>query len=468
MNAYVLRMKILSRVGLSLALVAALNGCAQKAAAPYPNTNLAQKSAAAQYPNGQAANNQNVGGSRLDRQPWPAGMGQPVTGGVAGGGVAGGAVVGSQNGISSTLPGGPASGLPPSNLPVQRTQNAMNATKAKVAILLPLTGRNAALGQAMLNAAQQAVFDVAGPNFELMPRDTGDSDSGAETAARDALASGAQLLIGPLFAAQIPAVRSVAQAANINMLSLSTDTSLAAPGVYVMGFAPAPQVDRVTAYATAHGLRRFAAFVPDNAYGQLVGQEFQTAVARNGGTVVAYQTYSPEHGDLDAQMRTLLGYRNQIDALFLPEGGSDLARVNAQLVAAGVDGHTLRLLGTGLWDVPSLGAQDSALIGGLYAASDVAGRRNFVTAYATAYGQEPPRLATLAYDGTALAAMLARRNAPFDQASLTNPNGFAGVDGIFRLTSQGLAERGLAVNEVAADGPHIVEGAPSTFINAGY
>jgi ABC-type branched-subunit amino acid transport system substrate-binding protein len=339
--------------------------------------------------------------------------------------------------------------------------------KIKVAILLPLTGRSAALGQAMLNAAQQAVFDVAGANFELMPRDTGDSEGGAETAARDALASGAQLLIGPLFGAQIPAVRSVAQAQNISMLSLSTDTSLASPNVYIMGFAPTPQVDRVTHFAVAHGLKRFAALVPNNAYGQLVGQAFQVAVAREGGIVVAMQSYDPAARDIDAQMRSLLAYRNQVDAFFLPEGGNDLVRVNAQLAAAGIDAHSVRMLGTGLWDTPDIGAQDPALIGGFYAASDGAGRRNFVNAYQSTYGQEPPRLATLAYDATALAAILARRNAPYDQASLTNPNGFAGVDGIFRLTPQGLAERGLAVNEVTASGPRLLDPAPSSFIGSG-
>ena len=340
---------------------------------------------------------------------------------------------------------------------------ATNATKIKVAILLPLTGPSAALGQAMLNAAQQAVFDVAGPNFELMPRDTGDSESGADSAARDALASGAQLLIGPLFGTQIPAVRAVAQTGGISMLSLSTDTSQAGPNVYVMGFAPTAQVDRLARYATAHGIKRLAALIPNNAYGQLVGQAFQAAMAQNGGTVVALQSYDPATHDIDAQTRSLLAYRNQVDGFFLPEGGADLIRINAQLAAAGIDAHTMHILGTGLWDVPDLGAQDPALIGAVYPASDSAGRRGFVSAYNSAYGHEPPRLATLAYDATALAAILSRRNARYDQAALTNPNGFAGVDGIFRLTPQGLTERGLAINEVTATGSHVIDPAPTSF-----
>ena len=82
----------------------------------------------------------------------------------------------------------------------QRPPVLAPGVKIKVAILLPLSGRNAPLGQAMLNAAQLAVFDVADQHFELMPRDTASSEAGSGNAARDAAASGAQLFIGPVFA----------------------------------------------------------------------------------------------------------------------------------------------------------------------------------------------------------------------------------------------------------------------------
>ncbi len=335
------------------------------------------------------------------------------------------------------------------------------AIKAKVAILLPLSGRNAGLGQAMLNAAQQAVFDAADDKFQLMPRDTG--DNGADNAARDAVASGAQFLIGPLFATDVPAVRGVAESANLSMLTLSTDTTLAARGVYVMGFAPGAQVERVVSYAIEHGLHRFAGLVPNTAYGSLVGAAFQDAVTRHGGTLVGYEAYDAARHDSDAHIQALAKVRDQIDALFLPAGGMELAAAANQVAAAGFDAKRVRLLGTGLWDAPDLARQSAFLIGGWYAAPDPAGRRGFIRTYVTTYGQEPPRLATLAYDATALAAVLGKRGARYDETALTNPNGFAGLDGIFRLTPSGLVERGLAVDEVGADGGHVIEAAPASF-----
>ena len=66
--------------------------------------------------------------------------------------------------------------------------------------------------------------------------------------------------------------------------------------------------------------------------------------------------------------------------------------------------------------------------------------------------------------------MLARAptGADFSAATLTQPNGFAGIDGIFRLTQDGAVERGLAVLEVRREGPVVIDPAPKTFEELGF
>jgi ABC-type branched-subunit amino acid transport system substrate-binding protein len=275
------------------------------------------------------------------------------------------------------------------------------------------------------------------------------------------------LIIGPLFAADVAAVKPIAQGAGLQILPLSTDTSLAERGVYVMGHAPGAQVDRVISYAVSHGAHNFAALVPSSPYGVLVGREFLNAVAMNGGNVTAYENYDPAAPDSSDRVKGLLAQREQIDAVFLPEGGADLKKILDQMAAEGFTTAHTHLLGTGLWDVPGFGRQSPLLVGALYAAPDPAVRRNFTASYASAYGQEPPRLATLAYDATALAAVLAKHGGRYDEAALTNPNGFAGLDGIFRLTSTGAVERELAVNQVTADGASVVDPSPTSFVAKG-
>ena len=76
------------------------------------------------------------------------------------------------------------------------------------------------------------------------------------------------------------------------------------------------------------------------------------------------------------------------------------------------------------------------------------------------------QLASLAYDAVSLVALLAQGKPyhRFTRAALMDPNGFAGVNGIFRFKADGTSERGLAVLEVTASGPVVVSPAPTTFL----
>ncbi len=157
------------------------------------------------------------------------------------------------------------------------------------------------------------------------------------------------------------------------------------------------------------------------------------------------------------------------DALLLPEGGDQLKRIARALTAAGLDTKATRLLGSGLWDVPDIGDQP-ALDGGWFAASPPEARRDFEQRYRATYGREPPRLAALGYDAAALAAVLARSSngPPFSREALLDPNGFSGVDGLFRFTPDGLVQRALAVIEVEPQGNVVVDPAPQSFHDLGY
>jgi ABC-type branched-subunit amino acid transport system substrate-binding protein len=133
-------------------------------------------------------------------------------------------------------------------------------------------------------------------------------------------------------------------------------------------------------------------------------------------------------------------------------------------VAGGANLKRLSLLGTGLWDNPRVFG-NANLQGGLYAAPDPSGFRGFSARYRAKYGQNPVRTATLAYDAVALIAALARTQGGqrFSPEVLTNPSGFAGIDGLFRFRSDGTNERGLAVMRVASGGGQMVSASPKSF-----
>ena len=109
--------------------------------------------------------------------------------------------------------------------------------------------------------------------------------AGAQSAAQQAIAEGAEIIVGPLFAQSVSAVGQVARARNIPVIAFSTDASVAARGVYLLSFLPETDVRRIVDYAVSRGKRSFAALLPDNAYGTVVEAAFQQEVARRGGRV---------------------------------------------------------------------------------------------------------------------------------------------------------------------------------------
>lgn len=365
--------------------------------------------------------------------------------------------------------------------PVTATPMAPPAGQTvKVALLLPLSGPNADLGKAMLEAAQLALFTTGSDKLTLIPRDTTGTAGGAADAAKAVIADGAKLILGPLIADEVDAVKPIAHAANVNVIGFSTKTEVAGGNVFVMGFLPRQEVAREVSYARGQGLGRFAALAPNTPYGHVMGDALQDVANSSGASVAHVEYFDPRVADLSPSIRRLLppgspsGIANAanatggkpFDALLLPEGGDQLKQVAAQLKKAGIDSAHTHFLGSGLWDDASI-ASDPDLAGGWFAASPPDVRRDFAHRYENAYHHPPPRLASLAFDAAALASVLAKNDGPdpFSAQAIQNPSGFTGVDGLFRFGADGLVQRGLAVLEVDPGGDKVVSPAPQSFQN---
>jgi ABC-type branched-subunit amino acid transport system substrate-binding protein len=343
----------------------------------------------------------------------------------------------------------------------------------KVALLLPLSGPNADLGKTMLEAAQLALFTTGSDKLTLIPRDTTGTASGAADAAKAVIADGAKLILGPLIADEVDAVKPIAQAANVNIIAFSTKTEIAGGNVFLMGFLPRREVTREVSYARDQGLGKFAALVPNSPYGHLMGDALTQIASTGGASVTHIEYFDPRVADVSAAIKHLLPASAAaglpFDALLIPEGGDQLKQIATQLKAAGVDSTHVRFLGSGLWDDATI-VNDADLTGGWFAASPPDVRHDFERRYESAYHHPAPRLASLAFDAAALASVLSKNDGPdpFSVQAIQNPSGFTGVDGLFRFGPDGLVQRGLAVLEVDPGGDKVVSPAPQTFQNLGY
>jgi branched-chain amino acid transport system substrate-binding protein len=340
-----------------------------------------------------------------------------------------------------------------------------------VALLLPLGGQGQGQQAAvdLRNAARLALSEFREPDLAVTVYDTRGTPAGASAAAAAAVAAGAELIVGPLFAGSVQAAGEVARPANVPILAFSTDATVARSGVYLMGFLPQPEVERVVDYAAQNGRRAVAALIPQTTYGNVVEAQFRETAARRGVRVVQVERY-PAGQPQQAVARlagVATGASPQVDALFVPDDPTGLAAVSAALQGAGFDPARVKPLGTALWNDPGA-LRLPMLQGGWFAAPEQTGFQNFAARYQAAYNEAPVRIASLAYDAVSLAAALNRTQGTqrFSETVLTNRAGFNGVDGVFRFRADGLNDRALAVYEARDGAAAVVSPSPRSLPDA--
>ncbi|HEX3429981.1 MAG TPA: penicillin-binding protein activator [Rhizomicrobium sp.] len=340
----------------------------------------------------------------------------------------------------------------------------------RIGILLPFTNGSSstrALAAGLLNAAELALFDSQNRNLVLISADEGSGGGDAVAGARSLLANGAEVIIGPLFSQSVTAIAPMTRDRAVPVISFSTDRGVAGDGVYLLSFQPENEVTRIVRYAASQGHSAFAALVPNTAYGAHVARVFATNAGAGGGRVVNEERFTPAGEAVSAPV--IKTAQSHPDAILIAQGGALLREIAALLAANGAGSKQVQFLGTGLWDDPAT-THEATLAGGWFAAPDPDLARGFEAKFRGVFGTTPPALASLAYDAVSLIAALAP-GPPyhrFTAEALTDPNGFSGVDGVFRFDVDGSSERGLAVLKIEPEGnPVVISPAPRTFLPSG-
>ncbi len=361
----------------------------------------------------------------------------------------------------AVIPKGPKTAPPPP--PPRNTAGSLplDQERHRIALLVPLTGPNAGVGQSLANAATMAVLDTNASNLRITNYDTGVDPAAA--AAR-AVTDGNELILGPLMAGDVDAVARAARPAHIPVISFSNDSDAAGRDVFIMGSLPSESIARTVAYAAGHGSHDFAALVPSGEYGARASQALLSSARDAGGSVVAMEPYDRGNTSIGSAAHRLAA-KGGFDTVMILDGGR-LARLAGPSLR--LPGGTTRILGTELWSGDAAVAAAPALRGAWFSALPDARFRQFSASYKTRFGTAPYRLATMGYDAVLLTLRIARDwngSGPFPIGRLTDAKGFLGLDGPFRFGRDGVIERAFEVREVRAEGITVVSPAATGFGN---
>lgn len=324
----------------------------------------------------------------------------------------------------------------------------------RVALILPLSGNSGPVGRAMVNGARLAMNEIArtgGQHIHLVIKDAGTGPETASAATQQALAEGAELILGPLTADAVGLAGAIAKSYDTPLIGFSSTASVATDGVYLLSVLPEAEIMRALTHARAQGRNTIAAIIPDTPLGNAQADALRLAAGETGMQIVAIERFDSEARARTAVERLAPAMRsNLVDTLYIPDRAT-APSFGILLDAARLPRDRVLIVGSADWEGDRAVLNQPYLAGAVYPAIDPGGLAALAPVYRTRFGSEPHQLTTLAYSAVLLAntPSLSLATPPYG-TGLVSPTGFAGRDGPFRLHFDGRGEYGLVMREVAA------------------
>ena len=179
-----------------------------------------------------------------------------------------------------------------------------------IALLLPASGRFAGSAEAIRDGFLTAFYlredRYAATTIRIY--DTGDPVLNVSQAYDQAVADGAEIIIGPL---RKPAVDELAQREQLPIPTIALNYAAVADqpppkNLFQFGLSPEDEARQVAEKAWLDGYNEAIALVPQGDWGSRLLNAFWQHWRNLGGTLVEYQTYPNDTNDFSAPLRSLL------------------------------------------------------------------------------------------------------------------------------------------------------------------
>ncbi len=343
----------------------------------------------------------------------------------------------------------------------------------RVAMLLPYGSPNAGddlLASSLENAARLAAAEAVGTQIELVVYPTQADAGTAAVVAQQAVAEGADVILGPLRSDAAAAVGLAVANTNVSVLSFSNNASIAGRNLFVLGLTYDNAAARMVSYAAANARDRIMVVHARNLAGEVARDAVRRAAAASGATVVGEIAYEFSQTGVVAALPEVEAMVAQTgaNAMILTADASGALPLFGQLLPDnGFDTEATKIIGLTRWDIPAQTLEIRGLQGGWFVLPDPNAESAFRTRYQLAYQQAPHNLAPLAYDGMRAVIDTLGRTGRLGGADFVSGSGFAGANGVFRLLPDGSIERGLAVVTLQDRQIILVDPAPRT-LGAGF
>lgn len=330
-----------------------------------------------------------------------------------------------------------------------RVENALN-----VGVLLPLSGKDAAIGQGMQNAMFMAQDDLKNNQLVLKFYDTKSTEDGAREAGYRAISEGAELILGPLMSAEVETVAPIALSADVPVVSFTTSPKVLQRGVYSIGLLSGEQIERAMAYAAAQGKYRMVLLAPNNNGGLSIVKSALSSAKSHNVELKKVGFYNPNTMDFSSIVRDVASPRDY-DVVLIADNGNRLKSIASMFAYHDVMYPDVLFMGTAAWDSTNLD-KETVLYHGVYPMITKSYGTYFNDKYKNTFSETAKPIYSFAYDSVLLASVLATRSKSALDENITGTSGFIGVNGYFKILPTGQSRHSLEMLEITRDGPKVI------------
>lgn len=346
--------------------------------------------------------------------------------------------------------------------------------KTIVSMMLPLTGTWESTGKTFQRSALLALDENPSAAVKILFFDTQSTAEGTLKAYKWATAQDPDIILGPIFADEFKALPS--STLNQPVLGYTSDSTLLSSGHSSFAVLIPEQIREIVRYNCANGKLKLAVVGPEGKTGEIVMNALDDAVKTCPGMELKeYALYPEAKVDMSEDIRKILPKivdvkkknlteeeqeilatpmeeRLSFDCLLIFESGARLAQVMSVLAFYDVTPSVVPI-----YTLSSAKSVNDRSLNGVFMA-DLPSNNSFSRKYKSAFGEQPMRLGTLAYDSVSWIAKESQKG-KVSLDVLREAEAYRGMDGLVRLNKDGTNRRALRL--VQKKGKSVVEISPA-------
>jgi len=176
--------------------------------------------------------------------------------------------------------------------------------KIMLGLLVPLTGKNAEIGQSIVKSTRLAINKINNTSIEIVPKDTGSNPNVTLKSAKEMSKLGIKIVIGPVFNENLEYLDELKE---ITFLSLTNKNDKSSKNIINAGINATSQIEAIKKFIELNEIKKTIFLTPDVNY----QKEIEQAISSTKIKIFKNYTYSIDPTKLTKQIEKITNYKKR-------------------------------------------------------------------------------------------------------------------------------------------------------------